>query len=287
MNRIDYHADDYGLSVHNSKRILELIESGKLDSISIISNMGCFDDCMELLNEKWASFSKKPLISIHINLIDGYCLSKPGEIIHGSWGNLFIRSLLPGTQRTQLRNSLKEEIKCQILAVNNSLSELSELRLDSHVHTHMIPVVFDAMLEAVNELDFSDKLTFVRNSKEPLLMFLTTKGIANTFPMVNAIKNIILNLLSLRVSRKLRRLNLPKAMLWGLIMSGQMDNERVKKLSPSMQSYASKRDNYLEILCHPGLVLESEIRPEYGKADLSFVLSSNRDVEYQMIQNRE
>lgn len=82
-------------------------------------------------------------------------------------------------------------------------------------------------------------------------------------------------------------LNLPKAMLWGLIMSGEMDTNRVKKLSPSMLEYASKRDNYLEILCHPGLVLESEMRDEYGKADLGFILSANRDVEYQMVKNRE
>lgn len=287
MNRIDYHADDYGLSVNNSKRILELIDSGKLNSISIIANMGCFEECMQLLNNKWDSWKVKPLISVHINLIDGYTLSKESaEITNGSWGNLFLRSLIPGPAYTRLKNELKEEIKSQITAVVTALPQNNDLRLDSHVHTHMIPVVFDAMLQAVNELELSDRLVFIRNSKEPLMMFLSTKGIRGTFPLVNAIKNIILNVLSIRVSKKIKLLNLPSTMLWGLIMSGQMDTQRVKKLSPSMLSYASKRDNYLEILCHPGIVLESEMRPEYGKADLGFILSSNRDVEYSMIENQ-
>lgn len=298
MNKIDFHADDYGLSVNNSKRIIELIDSGKLNSISIIANMGCFDECIQLLKEKWVSWEVKPLISVHINLIDGYTLSKSdstitssslkndnpsGKTTNGSWGNLFLHSFFSSAN---LKRELTAEIKAQILAVRNALPFVDELRLDSHVHTHMIPVVFDSMMCAVDELGLNDKVTFIRNSREPLIMFLTTSEVRGTFPIVNTLKNIILNILSIRVTKKLRKLNLPKAMLWGLIMSGQMDSKRVKKLSPSMQSYASKRDNYLEILCHPGIVLDSEIRPEYGKADLSFILSPNRDVEYSMVDER-
>lgn len=289
MYTADYHGDDFALSKNNSQRMLELIEAGKMDSISIISNMGCFSECMSLLRDRWGSLETKPLVSVHINLIDGLKLSKQttsDAIFNNSWGYYLLHSLIPGKKRNELKAEIREEIKAQILAVLDELPEDLPLRLDSHVHTHMIPLVFDAMMEAVAELGLTDKLAFVRNSKEPLWVFLKSKEYRKTFPIVNIVKNVILNILSLRVSKKLKAAGLPKAMLWGLIMSGNMDNERVKKLSDSVLHEASKKDSYIEILCHPGIVTDSEIRPEYGPKDLSFITSKNRDVEYDMLAER-
>lgn len=299
MYKADYHGDDYALSLNNSKRMLELIDSGKMDSISIIPNMGCFDECMNMLSERWNSFDKKPLISVHINLIDGFKLSERASgnnntdteevspvYFRNSWGSYFLCSLMPGKRKKELGLALREEIKCQILAVRNALPESLPLRLDSHVHAHMIPVVFDAMMDAVEELDLKKELAFVRNSREPLFVFLKDKEYRSTFPFINIIKNIILNVLSRRVSRRLTAAGLPDAMLWGLIMSGNMDKVRVKKLSDPVLKKAAKKDSYLEILCHPGIVTESELRPEYGPEDLSFITSPNRNVEYDMLAER-
>jgi len=292
MYGIDYHADDYGISINNSKRIIELIEAEKLDSISIIANMGCFDECMRLLCERWDTFNKKPLIAVHINLIDGYRMSakKNGEIIKGSWGKLFVKSYIPGPQRIILKHQLAEEIKAQIGAVYAYTKHLLDnqgnqvgLRLDSHVHTHMIPIVFDSMIQAADDLHILGKISYIRNSKEPLMMFWTTRGIVGTFPMVNVIKNIILNILGQRVRKKLDELDIPTGMLWGLILSGKMDHERITILLPKMQKYAQNCNEYLEILCHPGIVLEGEKRPEYGPEDMETFFSSNRDIEYDMV----
>lgn len=287
MTKIDYHGDDYAVSVNNSTRMLELIDSGKLNSISIISNMSYFDECMDMLCDKWNSWDVKPLISVHLNLIDGITLSRDNKTLtHNSWGSLFIRSVIPGSKRSIAKREITEEIKAQILRVYDRLPEKLPLRLDSHVHTHMIPLVFDSMITAVKELNMTSEVEFIRNSKEPTVMFLTTKGIRGTFPVVNLVKNIILNILSLRVSSYIRKHNLPKAMLWGLVMSGNMDSERVKKLSGSMQKKATSKDSHLEILCHPGIVLEQELNDEYGPDDREFMISSNRDIEYMMISSR-
>ena len=59
MYTADYHGDDFALSKNNSQRMLELIEAGKMDSISIISNMGCFSECMSLLRDRWGSLETK------------------------------------------------------------------------------------------------------------------------------------------------------------------------------------------------------------------------------------
>jgi len=285
MYNLDYHGDDYAVSPNNSSRMLELIDSGQLDSISIIANMSHFDECMAEFNRHWDMWAKKPLISVHINLIDGMLLSQDSAPQKRTWGSLFVSSHIPGRSRQRLKNELKEEIKAQISRVCDALCVKLPLRLDSHVHTHMIPVVFEAMTEAVDELGMKKDLEFIRNSREPLFMFFITEGIRGTFPAVNVIKNIILNMLSYRVSVYCRRNSLPQTMLWGLIMSGRMDEERVKKLSPRMHKYAKRKDRYLEILCHPGIVAASEKSDEFGPDDLNFLLSRDRDVEYQMISS--
>lgn len=46
--RIDIHADDFGESVHASRDILECLKDGKLNSISVLANMSCFEECVSV-----------------------------------------------------------------------------------------------------------------------------------------------------------------------------------------------------------------------------------------------
>ena len=48
MSKPDIHADDYALTLNTSKDMLECMRAGRLDSISIVPNMSCFEACMEL-----------------------------------------------------------------------------------------------------------------------------------------------------------------------------------------------------------------------------------------------
>ena len=51
-------------------------------------------------------------------------------------------------------------------------------------------------------------------------------------------------------------------------MSGHMDEERVRKLLPSMVKKAEKKGRILEILFHPGRVLEEEISEEFSQKEV-------------------
>lgn len=280
---LDFHGDDYAISLNNSNRFIELISSGKLDSFSIISNMGCYDECMNLLIEKWDSFEHRPAVSVHINLIDGFWLSKPGVKMNHSWGQLLVRSLMT-FGNSPFKKELTAEIAAQISAVATKLGDRCELRIDSHVHTHMIPLVFDCTMDALDQLNISPE--YIRVSKEPFLCFLTTKGVCGTFPVINLIKNIILRILSSRCVKILKRRNIPYGYLFGLNLSGKMDRDRVSLLLPFMEKYSSRHKVPVEVLCHPGIVLESEKREEYGPDDMSVFFSDLRNVEYDMIANR-
>lgn len=302
--RADYHGDDYALSMNNSIRMMQLIEAGRLDSISILPNMSSYDKCMDYLTQKWDSLRVKPFISVHLNIIDGYSLAGITDpmfthkalgdetyeyIFHTSWAKLLLCSYIPGV-RTRIRGELKKEFNLQIRRVYDNLPQGTNsdseqgvgLKLDSHLHTHMIPVVFDAMMDAVEELKLRDKLSYVRVSKEPMGPFKRIKG---TYPKANLIKNILLNTLSVRAERILDKKGISHGLLWGLIMSGCMDRERMELLLPDMMKYASDRDMILEILCHPGIVLANEQFEEIGTDDKKAVYSPNRDIEYDSAMN--
>jgi len=234
------------------------------------------------------------MISIHLNLIDGFSLSGCNNpilcnekgMVRCSWEALFLHSYIPGKTRTGLRKDLKDELKEQINRVYSDLPEGVSLRLDSHLHTHMIPIVFDSMIDALKELRLLDKTEYIRVSDEPLMPFLTTKGVRFTFPLINLVKNRILHFLSGRVNRKLKALGLPSGMLWGLCMSGCMDKKRIDLVSGKVLGIARKKQKYPEVLCHPGIVLKEECSEEYGPGDMEAFFSENRDVEYDAVLNR-
>lgn len=285
MMKIDIHADDFGESLHASEDILDCIRAGKLNSISILSNMSCFAECVRKYREQETAFPIRPLLSVHINIMEGSCLSRAEELpdlVDGeghfcvSWEKLFLQSFLPGSGKIQ--KQLKKEIKAQIAAVIKAFPECMPLRLDSHQHTHMIPVVARAVFEAIEEEGW--EVSYIRNAKEPLLPFLQEASLYRTYRPVNLVKNLILNFCSFLLEGRLRKAGTEPMYLWGLIMSGHMDEERVKKLMPRLVKRAQKKGRTLEVLFHPGHVLQDEITPEFSQEDaIAFHVSENRCLE--------
>ena len=76
---IIYHADDYGISINASKEILSLVQQGKLSGISVIPNMSCFADCIDLL---LPVMKERPALTValHLNFFEGHCCADPAEI---------------------------------------------------------------------------------------------------------------------------------------------------------------------------------------------------------------
>ena len=287
--KIDIHADDFGESVHASEDILDCLKAGKLDSISVLANMSCFQTCVKRYREEEKDFPKKPRISVHLNFMEGSCLSAP-ETLPGlvdeeghfsiSWGKLFLQSFLPG--RKKMKEQLQTEIELQTSAVQKAFPELKKLRFDSHQHTHMIPVVADALLEVIQKNGL--EVEYVRNSREPMFPFLKKGSFYKTYRPVNFVKNMILHFCSFLLEGKFRKMGLEPMYLWGLIMSGYMDRERVAELMPILKKTAERRGRTLEILFHPGQVLKTEITPEFSQEEaIAFHVSDDRKVEKQAV----
>ncbi|MCX4307566.1 MAG: ChbG/HpnK family deacetylase [Acetatifactor sp.] len=306
MSKPDIHADDYALTLNTSKDMLECMRAGRLDSISIVSNMSCFEACMALLAGAIPQLPFLPLMSVHLDFVEGRSLAgrkaapdltkENSDLMGLGWGGLFAASYVPG-RRNRIKAQLKREIKAQIEKAQPAIEKCMEiaaasgvrcgqkgLRIDSHQHAHMIPVVWEAVLEVVREEGY--KLEYIRNSKEVLGIFLTDVSLYRTYRPVNFVKNRILYFYSHKADRHARACGLEQMYLWGLVMSGRMDKERIEKLYSKMKKKADRDGRKLEILFHPGVTLPGEVTPEIAQeAAKDFYLRGDRHVEKDAVLN--
>ena len=288
---IDIHADDYALTVNTSQEMLTLMKEGVFHSISIIVNTSCFEESITLLKETIPTLPFLPKMSVHLDLVEGLCLSENnGSLINEAWKDLFLASYIP-VYRNRIKRSLKKEISAQLekgwrsikecldIAKKSGIScDQQKMRIDSHQHTHMIPVVHEALVECLRENRYEAE--YIRNSKEPLAPFLKTASLISTYRPVNIVKNRLLDVLSWRQDRYDKTHGHNPMYLWGLVMSGKMDAKRIEKLFPQMTERAQKDGRDLEILFHPGRMKGDETCPEIPqKTAEDFYLSEGRNIE--------
>lgn len=302
--KIDIHADDYALTENTSKDMLACMKAGKLHSISIVPNTSCFEKCMEMLYNEIPDMPFLPLLSVHLDFVEGRSLAGKGEtpllvregseLMGLSWGGLFKLSYLPW-KRAEAKRELKREIRAQIGRVQEAVKRCMEiaqkhnipcgqkgLRIDSHQHAHMIPVVWEAVTEVIAEEGYSPE--YIRNSKEVLGAFVSEVSLWSSYRPINFVKNRLLSLYSYKVDRYCTRMGLEQMYLWGLIMSGRMDFDRIEKLYKKVSGKAQKDGRTLEILFHPGLMLPEEVTQEVGKeAAEEFYLTDGRRIEYEAV----
>lgn len=288
----DFHADDFAVSLSASQDISRLGEKGAIDSISIIPNMSAFAQSVSLLK----SFPPEVKRSIHLNFMEGRsCLPKEkvSELVDYrgcfkiSWGSLLL-SCFKRSKRVTLKTQLAEEIVAQVeKCIATGVVDSKALRLDSHQHTHMIPLVQEALFEAIDRLEEQGrKVVFVRNTQDLLSIYFGTKGGLKEFSFANMLKCLILNWFSIALRRRLKERKLPIGYLCGVFYSGHMDDERLKKVLPAFEKLAIKKKCKVEVLFHPGSVKKEEITPEFNKPGfVNFHLSKNRHIEFNTLCN--
>ena len=283
---IEFHADDYALFPTQSHRILDCHRNGKLNGLSIMPNSPHLAECVSDLYP----FLGTVAVTVHLNLIEGNSLCDPGQVpllvnekgqLCCSFGSLLLRSFLPG--RNLLRQQLKQELRAQILAVRKVLPQEVPLRLDGHAHYHMIPVVFDAMMDVIREEDLP--VSYIRIPREYLRLYLPHFFRLRDLSPINLVKVAILNLLSGMARLKYRKELEPmeKKLFLGVALSGRMYYENLKVFFPQAMKLAQKRGWDLEILGHPGGVFEDEdIAKITCQEDRIFLTSPLRNREKSM-----
>lgn len=279
---IEFHADDYGLFLAQSRRILNCSSNGCLNGTSIFPNGRDLDSCLSLLS------GQDLLLTIHLNLMQGQCLARPNDVslLVNESGIFRVRfSQLLFSPFTGKYSSYKKQLKIELSAqINRILPYLEQnhlpVRLDGHAHWHMIPVVFDALMELIEENHYH--VTYIRIPSEPIGLYWRNLPKIIPFPLVNIIKMFLLRLLAHRNCRKWSAVlsDLERKVFLGVLLSGCFDIRRMSALLSDAKLYAKKHSAGLEILAHPGSVHEPEdISHITNQNDLRFFTSPAREVE--------
>lgn len=285
-----FHADDYGITFDQSRAILSLSKAtrghGALNSISIFANSPSFSEAASLA----APFVEGGSLhaSVHLNLVEGYPCADPlslsllvdsrGAFCHDFVGLL---RLSLGRQRQEFHRQVSCELAAQIDRFLSAFPrEQQTLRADSHQHTHAIPAVFDALMDALDASNCT--LGYLRTPVEPLSPHLSSLESLRRVKPVNLAKDALLSLLW-----HTNRMKMPQgcatALFCGVVLSGRMEQVDMD-LVRSFEKLAHKRGEDLEILFHPISVPRSLCLDPQNEPFARACASPSRDAEARAIE---
>lgn len=264
-----FHADDYGITAEQARAILALSSAcggyGVLNSASAFANSPAFEEAAELAAPH---VSRGALhMGIHINLVEGRPCADPADVAlltgpretfcHDFVGLL---RLARGAQRDEARRQIELECRAQIERFLTMFPLLQgSLRVDSHQHTHAIPLVLDAVLGAAHTCGCT--LEHLRTPVEPLLPHVALPFARCAVTPANLAKDGILTLLWRSNVGKLPQ-SCATSLFCGVVLSGRMDHVDAR-LVDAFEAYAHKQehrrssprtrllDGNVELLFHP------------------------------------
>lgn len=280
---IYWHADDYGMTPHSDRRIEECQTHGCLNSVSIVPN-GDLSGAMTRLKDSGL------FLAVHLNLVEGKSLSPAEDIpllvnsdgsFKNSFGSLLKFSLSP--KQKDFAAQVRQELRAQLLAFASELPSGAALRVDSHQHVHMIPMIFHILLSVIKEERLP--VSHLRIPAEPMMSFLRQFSLWHSYKLINIIKQIVLNGCWLLIKPEFDHSGISTSVFCGILFSGQMDAERVARVLPDFYRIAQRRGQSLELLFHPGGVQPGEPFFDPEKYDFHpFYRSNGRVLEAQALR---
>ena len=277
---IYFCADDYGISSQSNTRIEECLKNGVLNKISILPNGNASNFRERLLDENVK-------LSLHLNLIEGYPLSKKEDVsllvtdkgfFKYSFIGLFFLSIFGN--RNLLEKQIYNELKMQIDFWKKKMGEKTPILIDSHQHTHMIPLIFKTLMRVIREEEV--EVEYLRIPAEPILPYIKSPSLYLKYGPVGLVKQWLLKFLNLVNRKELKKANIKTAEFMGILFSGQLTEDKINKLLP----YYKKQNENIELTFHPGYLESGETlidgcKPSFNK----FYYSKWRRKEYDTLLN--
>lgn len=277
-------ADDYGMTQKSCDRIEECIKNGVLNRISIFPNtaLSGIGDRIKDINAS---------LSAHINLVEGKPVSDTKDVglitdergyFRYSFTGLLALSLSP--KRKELKRQIYTEISAQLERWCTEIAPGKPLEIDSHQHTHMIPLVFRVLMSVIRDKGYDVK--YIRFPSEPVLPYIKTPSLYKTYSLINIIKQQLLKFFGLINRRALKASNIGTALFMGILFSGNMDENRVNKILPHYLKLCEKTGRDAELLFHPGYIERGEELFDTEKQSFNkFYYSPGRKTEYATLKN--
>lgn len=293
-NMIWFHADDFGVTAAQSRCILSCFQDGALNSISILPNTDALGESLELLDEADPGADKIRRV-LHLNFVEGRPLAGAENVPllvdkTGHFDKSFItffewNYIKRGAARRKLAKQLRLEIAAQLRAVTAE-HDFRITAIDSHQHYHMIPVIFDSLMEVLSEQEFEHlSIQHIRIPADPLTPLMHHAAMRRGVPVINWVKWWILKIYANRNKTILQKKGIKAPVFFGIFYTCEMKLEVVRALLPSYRAYAGSKDEELELMFHPGnLTAGYELLDERKKELAEFYMSDNRFYEAECLK---
>ena len=255
------NADDLGISNNINKGVIDGYNSGVLKSASLCANGEAFYAVInEILPE-----CPNLCTGIHLNIIEGKSLTNPDKIPlltdrNGNFNNSYTQ-LMAKSNKKDFISQLEIEFRAQIERI---FEHFKPAHIDSHVHTHGIPNIFELTCKLAQEYG----IPFVRTQYEkPYITPVLSKHINLKYP-INQLKVILLNSFTIKNRQTLKKYPNLKTndYLVGVSYTGMMDNDTV--------------ENGLKIFKNSeNIIVESLIHPYYSEKMSEYNITQNNDMK--------
>lgn len=231
MKNVRITADDFGIDESVNEAIFEASKAGMLTDTCIMANGGAFWDAVLKAKEM------KINIGVHLNIIEGKSLIAKGRTPltdeNGHYDRSFFQMLLASFDRDFLK-CVEAEFSSQIETVLEA--GIKPAWLNSHVHTHAIPNIFEITCRLAQKYGIKN----IRTQAERPYWVGKTKPI-------NLVKNLVLNLFTLQNKRTLKKYGLATNDAFiGVLYTGHMTKNTILKGLEKLNSGTT-----VEIILHP------------------------------------
>lgn len=251
-----------------NRAILEGFNDGFLKSASLVANGEAYDDAIKRIIPNCNNQGDALGVGIHLNIIEGYSLcndlyelTDDSGKFNNSWGKILLKSL--NTKDDTFMEQVEKEFRTQIEKVQK---DTHITHIDSHVHVHAIPKIFELVCRLAKEYGIPQIRTqFERPYIIPDIFIHLNKKY-----YINLIKLVILNIFTLINENKVKQYNLKtNDYLIGVTYTSMMNS-----LAVSCGLMAIDYENItVEALIHP-------CRYDDGTID-------NHFVEFQITKNKK
>ena len=260
------NADDFGLSKPINRAVLEGYQAGLLKSASLTANGKYFDEAVNGIIPQCPELG----VGIHLNITDGQSLCSDINSLtneKGEFNNSIFQILYKtyNPKDTEFLAQLEREFRRQIEKV---LSKTKVSHIDSHMHIHAIPKIFDIVCRLAKEYGIKQ----VRTHFEKFYIVPDVqKHLTLNYPL-NILKTGMLGLFTIFNEAIAHRYELnTNDYLVGLIYDSMMD-----ALTVSYGAMATKYDNItVEAIIHPSRYEDGTVDNRFDE----FLLTKNKKLK--------
>ena len=235
--KVIVNADDFGMSKTVNEAVEEGFKNGIINSTSIMANMPAFYDAVEKL-----ACMEGVGLAVHLNIIEGTALTNCPMLCdeNGNF-NLSFTQILQKSLSKEFLKQVESEFRAQIEKVINFANPDN---LDSHVHVHAIPAIFNIVCKLAKEY----RIPYVRTQFENIYITPNHKENFSKKHFVNFAKIMILNTFTLINKSELKKYGLKtNDCVLGVGYTGMMNEQTIDF---GLKSH-ERKTCVIEIICHP------------------------------------